>query len=164
MMKRDLSAYITDAGNILQEINDLKRENFEKLKCYDYDEKTAKIALPFLENYYDLHIRLIPIIKKHGIPNKLSHVDFVIYNMANCFITLRKYNKAEKIFDFGFKSIPKEYIMNLDKAFVLYCKHLENIGKEKKAKKLLNKYIDSINLEKFKNIYGDPKLTKLKPY
>lgn len=95
---------------------------------HKYTKEISEISEKYIELYYEEVKKIVPIARNYKRDNgKIigsSYLDdYYIYNMAECYYTQDKFEKAQEVFEYGFDNLFEYQIYNLNKSyknFVIY--------------------------------------------
>lgn len=133
---------------LLEKENQLKMKYFSALAFGRYSEEKAISSLKGVKKLYE-HDKLMHKYAKKTSTDLAIIDDTITYNMANCYITLKMYDEAEKIFKYAFSEIPEKGQHNIGKVYFYYIRSFFVEGKIKEALTSIKKLSYYNNFEKY---------------
>lgn len=119
--QNDRETYIELSRELVERMGAFRMKHSVYLRGETYNEKNAIQALPYLEELFDVFKELLSIKREYGQDADVD--DYYVHNLANCYVSLGRYQQAYETLRYGFLNLKQEEIYNLNKSLEYYLKN-----------------------------------------
>jgi tetratricopeptide (TPR) repeat protein len=133
--KSEKETYEQLSGELVEKLSSFRMKYSVHLRGEAYNEKNSAQALPYVEQIFNVFKDLIPLKREYG--QDIDVDDYYVYNLSNCYVSLKKYDEAYEILKYGFSNLREDEIYNLTNSLEHY---LTNVLLDNKVDKFFEFY------------------------
>ncbi len=122
LMKEEAKkSYEEASGSLVEKLGEFRMKYSVYFRGDGYNEKNAMQALPQLEETFGVFKELLSVKREYGEDADID--DYYIYNLVNCYVSIKKYDAAYETLKYGLSNLKNNEIYNLTNSLEIYLKN-----------------------------------------